>query len=398
MNRMKFSTSGVMISVLAATMILVIVGLAQWGAWQNNSLAEGAIQTGAIDLPTIESVHPYANDYDNTWTVTNPDGAATATRVHFSRIELEDRVDYIIVTDVSGNEFQRITGVYTTGLWTDPVIGRDVKILLVTDSNVGKWGFAIDQVESIAQTSLIYSTHPYSNNATQSWTQTKAACGASGTKLHFSRLELEDGIDRIVVKDALDQEYQWITQSHSSGVWTAPVPGAVIKIQWVTDSSVPRWGFNVDQLDCDTPITLTAAITQTFKPALVETDHPYSGAISQTWTLVNPNAAATSTKIHFQRLSLNGYAQVIIRDVDGRLVQTFPFNIEQSDVWTTYVPGHVVKVQFMGNGYTAWGLKIDGVADGEAKPVLVETEHNFSAAISQTWTLFNPNEIGRAHV
>ncbi len=398
-NKHAFDQSGrrIVILVVILASVLIVLGITQLVTYQQPVAFREAVQTGAQDIPIIESAHPYANDYNNTWTVTNLDGAATATRVHFSRLDLEDRVDFIIITDVFGNEFQRITGVYTDGLWTDLVIGRDVKVSLVTDSNVGKWGFAIDQVETVAQPSLAYSTHPYTNDSTQSWTQTKASCGSSGTKLHLSRLDLEDGVDRIVVKDALDQEYQWITQSYPSGVWTAPVPGAVIKVQWVTDSSVTRWGFNVDQIECDTPISLATAITQTFKPALVETDHLYSSAISQTWTLVNPNSAAISTKIHFRRLSLGqntfnaAASQLFVRDVDGRLMQTFTGFLERSDFWTTYIPGHVVKVQLMGNGYAAWGFQIDDIADGESKNVLAETEHDFAPAISQTWTLINPN-------
>ncbi|MGB3219733.1 MAG: phosphodiester glycosidase family protein, partial [Anaerolineae bacterium] len=41
-----------------------------------------------------ESPHPYSNNYNNTWTLTNPNSSATATRIHFSRIETESGYDY----------------------------------------------------------------------------------------------------------------------------------------------------------------------------------------------------------------------------------------------------------------------------------------------------------------
>lgn len=344
------------------------------------------------DIPIAESSHPYANSYDNTWMVTNGDAQATSTRVHFSRLELESRVDFLIITDIYGNEFQRITGVYTTGLWTDPVIGRHVRIRLVTDSSVNAWGFAVDQLESVAQSAILFSTHPYSNNSTQAWTQTNPACNGSGTRLHFTRLDLEDGVDWLIVKDVFGTAYQYLTGSYPTGVWTVAVPGASIQVQLVSDGSVVRWGLSADQTGCSAPASPTRP--PTLGPILAETEHPYNENISQTWTLVNPNAAAISSKVHFRRLvvgDISWHRVMYVTDVDGRVIQTFYGGTNRSDFWSTSVTGTVVKVQLIGIGESAWGFQIDDIADGESKPLLAETEHEYSFSISQTLTLINPN-------
>ena len=101
----------------------------------------------------VESSHPYENNTSQTWTVTNPDTNAQSTRVHFSRVEVQDNHDYLILKDNTGQEHQRITGNYPSGLWSGPVPGSVVQVQLVTDSSVTRWGFCLDQVET---TCLVY--------------------------------------------------------------------------------------------------------------------------------------------------------------------------------------------------------------------------------------------------
>ena len=95
-----------------------------------------------------ESAHPYANNTNYTWTVTNPDTAATYSRVHFSRLETESGWDYVIVRDGAGNESQRFDGDYPGGVWSNPVPGRVVQVQLLTDGSVTDWGFCLDVIET----------------------------------------------------------------------------------------------------------------------------------------------------------------------------------------------------------------------------------------------------------
>lgn len=103
----------------------------------------------------VESPHPYENNMSQTWEVTNPDENAESTRVHFSQVDVEHGYDYIILKDKTGQEYQRITGSYPTGLWSAPVLGRVVQVQLVTDSSVTRWGFCLDQVETV-QVHFVY--------------------------------------------------------------------------------------------------------------------------------------------------------------------------------------------------------------------------------------------------
>ena len=104
--------------------------------------------TPTPDPCLVESPHPYNNNMTQAYVVTNPNPSAQGSRVHFSRIELEDNYDYLIVRDSSGWEYERITGSYPTGRWSAAVLGRQVHLLMDTDGSITDWGFCVDQVES----------------------------------------------------------------------------------------------------------------------------------------------------------------------------------------------------------------------------------------------------------
>ncbi len=91
-----------------------------------------------------ESAHPYANNFDYTWTLTNPDPGAVGTRVQFSRLETEQNYDYVILRDGSGVEFQRFDGTVSNHTWSDPIPGQVVKIELVSDYSITAWGFCVE--------------------------------------------------------------------------------------------------------------------------------------------------------------------------------------------------------------------------------------------------------------
>lgn len=213
-----------------------------------------------------ESPHPYSNDMNQTWTVTNPDTAATTSRVHFSRIELETNYDFIIIRDANGNEIQRLTGSYTSGIWSNPVPGRTVQVQLTTDYSITAWGFCLDQIETTDVTPtptptptttpgvcLAETAHPYADNTNQTWTVTNPDTTASYSKVHFSRLETEPGYDVVIIKDGSGTEIQRLTGSYPNGLWSSPVPGRTVQVQLTTDSSVTAWGFCLDLIQTSPP-------------------------------------------------------------------------------------------------------------------------------------------------
>ena len=122
---------------------------------------DGLLALGSLEAPQtclVESAHPYANSFDFTWTVTNPQVNMSYSRVHFSRLETEAGYDKVYVMDNYGSVVQTISGSYPTGLWSDPVPGRVVKVRLTSDGSVTGWGFCVDTITSVATGELAYST------------------------------------------------------------------------------------------------------------------------------------------------------------------------------------------------------------------------------------------------
>jgi subtilisin family serine protease len=98
----------------------------------------------------IESAHPYENNTDRTWTITNTDTTAVYSRIHFSRLETESGYDPVIIMDATGTEVQRLSGPFPSGVWSAPVPGATVQVQLRTDNSITGWGFCVDSIASTA--------------------------------------------------------------------------------------------------------------------------------------------------------------------------------------------------------------------------------------------------------
>ena len=341
-------------------------------------------------IPVVESAHPVANNFDDLWLISNPDPTAGATRIRLARLSLEKEVDWLIVLDAQDNEFQRLTGEYPNELWTVPVPGNLVKLRLVTDGSVRSWGFIADAVDSVPYTTLAYSPHPYPNNATLEWRFNNLDPNAKGTRVRFSRVELEPNVDWLVIMDLEENPYQWITGDHPNGLWTIGVPGNGVIIRLLTDSSVQKWGFNLEKLESAPPERPQPR--PEVEVPLAESEHPYKPDTRLEFKLVNPNPAAAFTKVHFVRLELGGNDSLVLYDGNGNRVQTFGENTRLADFWSDDVPGRIVKVELNADPwYEGWGLRIDRLADGEPKPALAESPHPYHPNTQKTWTLVNPN-------
>jgi len=92
----------------------------------------------------VESPHPYSNNYDNTWQVSQ--SGAKWIRVHFSRLEAESGWDYVYIYDGAMNKKATYTGAYYD-IWSPWVKDWIVNIRLKTDGSVTQWGFKIDKYE-----------------------------------------------------------------------------------------------------------------------------------------------------------------------------------------------------------------------------------------------------------
>jgi len=94
----------------------------------------------------IASAHNYANSYTYTWPTKTVTGA-TQIRVHFTKVDVESNYDFVYVLNSAGTQYSKLTGLYSTGVWSAWVPGTSLKVKLTTDSSVVKWGFATDLIE-----------------------------------------------------------------------------------------------------------------------------------------------------------------------------------------------------------------------------------------------------------
>jgi len=165
---------------------------------------------------TIESAHPYSNNFDYTWTISQP--GATEMRIHFTKIDTERNYDFVYVYDGNWNQIYKLSGLYRYGGWTTWITGDTVYVRLDTDYSVTDWGFAIDQYEyegGVADTTppSVSITSP-SNGATVSGTVSVQA--SASDNVGVSKVEFY--IDNILksTDTASPYSYSWDTTGYAN--------------------------------------------------------------------------------------------------------------------------------------------------------------------------------------
>jgi len=111
--------------------------------WHSNGSSIESDIRGDTQNYSLESEHPYENNFNYTWTITM--SGFTSIAAHFSSIEVESYFDSVIVSDASGNPVKTYTGTYED-IWSPSVEGDTIKITLESDYSVTDWGFAVDKV------------------------------------------------------------------------------------------------------------------------------------------------------------------------------------------------------------------------------------------------------------
>ncbi|HDI01667.1 MAG TPA: hypothetical protein ENF78_04490, partial [Candidatus Bathyarchaeota archaeon] len=199
---------------------------------------------------SIESPHPYPDNYDNTWVVSWP--GAEMIRIHFDRIQVESGFDFLYIYDSRGNLVAVYSGSYYD-VWTPWIEGDTAYIRLVSDYSIHYWGFRADAMQcGEPHGTPIESPHPYPPNAHLVYTVSEP--GAYKIRLHFYRWSLEDNyLDAIYVYDENWTLIDWFNPAHhgASGedLWTEWVPGDTAYVVLVSDSvEAPEaeWGFLID--------------------------------------------------------------------------------------------------------------------------------------------------------
>jgi hypothetical protein len=98
-----------------------------------------------------ESDHPYANNYDDTWTIEEP--GASEIRIHFKDLRLAKteelpNYDELLILDRYGNvveTYGMISGFSKQDFWTNWYKGDKLTIELATDKKRSCYGFVVDK-------------------------------------------------------------------------------------------------------------------------------------------------------------------------------------------------------------------------------------------------------------
>ncbi len=106
--------------------------------------APGACNPWVAWETLLESPHPYTNDLSQSWAV-EPPLPARALRVHFTRLEVEEDWDFVIIRDASGAEIARLTGNHDDAVVEVPTGSASIELL--TDYSIVRYGFLVTRVE-----------------------------------------------------------------------------------------------------------------------------------------------------------------------------------------------------------------------------------------------------------
>jgi len=98
----------------------------------------------------VESPHPYNETQE--WYITNPDPNAWATRLHLQRLDIAG-ANWLYFYSGNSTLYTCFLGSGDNGydFWTETIEGRVVRIELHVYDSDDRWGFCIDNIESVVE-------------------------------------------------------------------------------------------------------------------------------------------------------------------------------------------------------------------------------------------------------
>ncbi|MEN6583728.1 MAG: S8 family serine peptidase [Armatimonadota bacterium] len=287
---------------------------------------------GGVISYTVESPHPYLNNYDRTYTI-SASNAATKMRVHFAEIDLLSDGDTIYVLDASGTIRDTYTG-KGEDVWSSWVNGNVVKVRILSNElgNAG-YGFYIDGYE----TDLI---------------QQGGLSGAI-TKLNPSDLQVTTVDGGVYSMSQVPAGMYTITPSKQN--WTFQPTSKTVEIPaGGSVASVDFLAFPPGSITGEAKIVSSTVASVRG----VSSPHPYEENYEDTWQIDAP-ASTNRMRLHFSTISTEpAWDFVYVMDGNDNIVEIY--TADYTDLWSPWINGSTARVMFTSDqGINGYGFDCD---------------------------------------
>ncbi|WP_292489668.1 hypothetical protein [Methanoculleus sp. 10] len=351
-----------------------------------------SVQPSRVRNITVESEHPYANNYTYTWEISEP--GANQMRLHFDKLGLT-HYDTLTIYDDLGRALVYYKGPADyTDFWTAWQTTDTLRVELVTDSQYTSYGFFIDKVECRDEKfppteHLAESYHPYANNYAHTWEISKP--GANQIRLHFDKLGLTH-YDTLTIYDDLGRALVYYKgPADDTDFWTEWQTADTLRVTLATDNGGTSYGFLIDKVECRNE---TSPPTDTEHRA--ESYHPYANNYAHTWNI--SERGANQIRLHFDKLSLRSHDSLTVYDELGRQLVRYGAgynSYDDTDFWTEWQTADTLRVTLAtDNGGTSYGFLIDRAERRDEKfpPTehFAESYHPYANNYAHTWEISMP--------
>ncbi|MEG3054615.1 MAG: CUB domain-containing protein [Methanoculleus sp.] len=349
----------------------------------------GSTQPSNTRSITVESEHPYANNFEYTWKISQP--GADQIRLHFNKLDLAN-YDYLEIY----NDVGKYLGSYGRSqngndFWTEWYATDTLRLKLVTDDRSTSYGFLIDQIEyrneKVPPTEhLAESYHPYANCFEYTWKISQP--GADQIQLHFDKLDLANYDYLEIYNDVgkyLGSRYG--RSQNGNDFWTEWYATDTLRLKLVTDDRSTSYGFLIDQIEYR---------NEKVPPTehLAESYHPYANCFEYTWKISQPGA--DQIQLHFDKLDLANYDYLeIYNDVGKYLGSRYGRSQNGNDFWTEWYATDTLRLKLVTDDRsTSYGFLIDEIEYRNEKvpPTehLAESYHPYANCFEYTWKISQP--------
>ncbi len=339
--------------------------------------AEASATTSAGNTGGLypESPHPYPDNYDNTWTYTQPGAGITSIVVTFDPLtSVEFGFDYIHVTDGSGNPIagSPFTGGQLAGQ-AKTVPGATVRIRLTSDGSVTAFGFRVTNVVA---------------GGTPGATPPAAPSNLTAVPVSTSQINLS-WIDNSSNEATFRIERRTATGTFAT---IATVGANVTAYQNTGLAAGTTYFFRVraENAAGNSSYTIeSSATTPTTAGALPESPHPYADNYDNTWTYTLPGAPSSINVVFdSQTFTEADYDFIHITDGAGTPIAGSPFTGNQLAGQTKVVPGATVRIRLITDGSIVYyGFRVTGITAGAVIGAPAAPSNLLAIAVSSSQVL-----------